>query len=86
MCVCVHALDCCRLLKLIEGSYVVKIHALIDDADAPEEKAALSNLETWLGTTLKQLAAGRPLQVPDDAEMAVFKEPDDTTDKQNDDW
>ena len=75
------------MLKLIEGYYIVKIHALIDDADAPEEKAALSNLETWLGNAIKQLEAGRPLVVPDDAEMLAFKEPDDTNDKSgNDDW
>ena len=75
-----------RLLKLIETSFIVKIHTLIDDADAPEEKAALSNLETWLGTATKELAAGRPLTEPAETEMAVFKEPDNTSDSRGEDW
>ena len=74
------------MLQLIERSFVPKLHAIIDDADAPEEKAALSNLETWVDETRKTLAAGRGLPQPPEAEMPVFKEPDDTNDAQQDSW
>ena len=75
-----------KLLKLIESDYLKKIHALIDTADAPEEKAALSNLETWLGNTMKELNARRPLVEPEEAKMEVFKEPDDTSEAGGDSW
>ena len=75
-----------KLLRHTKEVTVVKIHELIDNADAPEEKAALTNLETWLDDTLKQLNAGRGLTPPAEIEMPVFKEPDNTDDARDDSW
>ena len=54
----------------------------------PEEKAALSNLETWLGETRQQLGRGVALAEPSEAEMPAFKEPDDTSNARggDDEW
>ena len=63
------------------------VHKLIDPVeDAAEERAALSNLETWLADALKQLQAGKPLQEPAEADMPVYKEPDNTADAGDDSW
>jgi nucleoporin GLE1 len=75
-----------KLLRTIDSAYIPKIHALIDAADAPEEQAALSNFKTWLANALAELAARRPLKEPAEAEMPVFKEPDNTGDPGDDSW
>ena len=75
-----------KLLRHCRGVFVAKMHALVDKAEAPEEKAALSNLETWLDGALDGLAAGRPLEIPTDSEMPAFKAPDDTRDAGEDAW
>ena len=73
-----------KLLRHISTDVVRKIHALIDQADAPEEKAALSNLETWLENTHAGLRQGRPIPEPAEMEMPAFKEPDNTSDARDD--
>ena len=51
------------------------------------EKAALSNLESWLAATTRELLiVGRGLQPPADADMPAFKEPDNTADAGGNDW
>jgi len=76
-----------KLLRLARSSFVSKVHSLIDAVeDAAEERAALSNLETWLDATLKELNAGRALTEPPEADMPVFKEPDNTADAGDDSW
>ena len=75
-----------KLLRHCRTVFVPKLHALIDNADKPEEKAALMTLEGWLDKGLAELAAGRPLVIPSEAEMPEFKPPDDTGEGGDDSW
>ena len=75
-----------KLLRLLSTGLCAKLHALIDKEDLPEERAALSNLETWLENALASLRQGQPLTEPEDAQMPAFKEPDNTEDAGGDSW
>ena len=75
-----------KLLRFVAEVYVVRIAELLQKEDLPEERAALSNLTTWLEATRAELAARRPLQPPTDADMPAFKEPDNTNDAGDDSW
>ena len=74
-----------KLLRLLANVYSPKIHSLVDGKDQPpEEQAAISNLDTWVGEALKKLE-GALIGAPPDADMPAFKLPDNTKDA-GEDW
>jgi nucleoporin GLE1 len=72
-----------KLLRLIRHAYLPRMEAEVNEKDEAEGKAALSNLTTWLDSTLQTIERQGPsasLPDPPEMEMPLEKPPDNTND------